>query len=67
MLADANHEMYALLVGSGPKFEPPSTKELLAKLEEMTAETWATVRNELVARLGGAVPIEADVLEAITV
>ena len=49
-------KMPSLLVGGAPKVEPPGSKEVLAKLKAMTAETWTGIRDELVARFAASVP-----------
>ena len=49
-------KMPSLLVGGEAKVEPPDSKEILAKLKAMTAETWTGIRDELVARFVASGP-----------
>ncbi len=49
-------KMPSLLVGDATKAEPPSLKEILAKLKTMTAENWESVQKDLLSKLEPAVP-----------
>ncbi len=49
-------KMPSLLVGGTPKAEPPSLKEILAKLKTMTPENWESVRKDLVSKLEPSLP-----------
>jgi hypothetical protein len=44
------------LVGGATKVEPPSLKDILAKLKTMTTANWESARKELVSQLEPAVP-----------
>lgn len=49
-------KMPSLLVGGATEAEPPSLKEVFAKLKTMTPKNWESLQKDLLSKLEPAVP-----------